>query len=85
MRILGIRKRHLFKTNVILRSANRKAMNVLGIIPVEIESMSDNKETKVENKTIIYVVEELITTFISKDTLADLNCIPRYFTQSSPR
>ena len=83
--ILGIRKRHLFQTNVILRTANRKTMTVLGVVPVEIETMSADMETRVKTHTILYVVEELKSTFISKDTLTELGCIPSYFPMPPPR
>ena len=60
-------------------------MTVLGVVPVEVTSMSADRETRVKKNTIIYVVEELKNMFISKEQLADLSCIPPYFPQSSPR
>ena len=60
-------------------------MTVLGIVPVEVETISADRETRVKRNTILYVVEELKCTFISKATLEDLCCIPPYFPQPSPR
>ena len=83
--IFGLRRRHLIPTKAILRTANRKALTVLGIIPVEIETMSADKETRVKVKAMWYVVEELRCTIISKVTLEDLDIISKYFPQPSPR
>ena len=49
----------MIPTKAILRTANRKALTVLGIIPVEIETMSADKETQVKAKIMLYVIEEL--------------------------
>ena len=59
----------MIPTNAILRTANRKALTVLGTIPVEIETMSADKETRVKAKLMLYVIEELKSTLISKVTL----------------
>ena len=83
--IFGLRRRHLIPTKAILRTANRKALTVLGIIPVEIETMSADKETRVKAKIMLYVVEELRSTLISKVTLQNLDIISKYFPQPSPR
>ena len=37
--MLGLRRRHLVPTKVILRTANMKALTVLGIIPVKVETI----------------------------------------------
>ena len=57
--MFGIRRRHLFPTSVILRTANRKALTVLGIVLVEVETISADGETRVKGNTMLYVVEEL--------------------------
>ena len=71
----------MIPTKAILRTANIKALTVLGIIPVEIETMSADKETQVKAKIMLYVVEELRYTIISKVTLEDLDIILKYFPQ----
>ena len=49
----------MFPTSVILRTANRKALTVLGIVLVEVETISADGETRVKGNTMLYVVEEL--------------------------
>ena len=83
--MLGIKRRHLFPTSVILRTANRKVLTVLGIVPVQVETISADRETRVKVNTMLYVVEELKCTFISKATLEDLGSIQKYFPRPSPR
>ena len=75
----------MIPTKAILRTANIKVLTVLGIIPVEKETMSADKETQVKAKIMLYVVEELRYTIISKVTLEALDIILKYFPQPSPR
>ena len=56
LRILGIKRRQLFQTNVMLRTTNGKGMTVLGVLPVEVETRSVDRETKVKAKTLLYVL-----------------------------
>ena len=44
--IFGLRRRHLIPTKAILRTANIKALTVLGIIPVEVETIVDKDKVK---------------------------------------
>ena len=51
LRSLGIKRRQLFQTNVMLRTTNGKGMTVLGV-----ETRSVDRETKVKAKTLLYVL-----------------------------
>ena len=75
----------MFPTSVILRTANRKALTVLGIVPVQVETISADRETRVKVNTMLYVVEELKCTFISNAILEDQGSIQKYFPRPSPR
>ena len=62
---------------MILRTANRKALTVLGIVPVQVETISADRETRVKVNTMLYVVEELKCTFISNAILEDQDSIQK--------
>ena len=57
---------------------------MLGLVPVIIGTMSADKETVVKEKVMFYVVKELQSIFLSKDTLVDIRIIPTYFPLPSP-
>ena len=57
----------------------------MGLVPVIIGTMSADKETVVKEKFMFYVVKELQSIFLSKDTLVDMRIIPTYFPLPSPR
>ena len=48
---------------------------MLGLVPVIIGTMSADKETVVKEKVMFYVVKELQSIFLSKDTLVDMRII----------
>ena len=58
---------------------------MLGLVPVIIGMMSADKETVVKEKVMFYVVKELQSIFLSKDTLVDMRLIPTYFPLLSQR
>ena len=76
LKMLGIGRRLLLPTTTILRTANKQRLTVLGAIPVTIATMSVDKETVVKERVLIYVVKELQSIFLSKDTLVEMIIIP---------
>ena len=75
----------LLPTTTILHTANKQRLTVLGAIPVTISTMSVDKETFVNERVLIYMVKELQSIFLSKDTLVEMRIIPPYFPLPSPR
>ena len=58
---------------------------MLGTIPVTVSTKSVDKETGVTERVLIYVVKELKSIFLSKDTLVEMSVIPPYFPMPPPR
>ena len=48
----------------------------MGTIPVTVSTKSVDKETVVTERVLIYVVKELKSIFLSKDTLVEMSVIP---------
>ena len=57
----------------------------MGTVPVIISTKSVDKETVVKERVLIYVVKELQSIFLSKDTLVEMSIIPPYFPLPPPR
>ena len=74
----------LLPTSTILRTANKQRLTVLGTIPVTVSTKSVDKETVVTERVLIYVVKELKSIFLSKDTLVEMSVIPPYFPMPPP-
>ena len=85
LKMLGIGRRALLPTSTILRTANKQRLTVLGTIPVTVSTKSVDKETVVTERVLIYVVKELRSIFLSKDTLVEMSVIPPYFPMPPPR
>merc|ERR1712215_508988 len=85
LNMLGIGRRVLLPTSTILRTANKQILTVLGTIPVTVSTKSVDKETVVTERVLIYVVKELKSIFLSKDTLVEMSVIPPYFPMPPPR
>ena len=83
--MLGIGKRALLPTSTILRTANKQRLTVLGTVPVIISTKSVDKETVVKERVLIYVVKELQSIFLSKDTLVEKSIISPYFPLPPPQ
>ena len=78
MRELGLKKSELLPTSTTLFTADRKALTVLGAVPVNISAVCENVGT-VTTKQILYIVEELTSVFLSKDALSDMGIITKDF------
>ena len=85
LNMLGIGRRVLLPTSTILRTANKQILTVLGTIPVTVSTKSVDKETVVTERVLMYVVKELKSIFLSKDTLVEMSVIPPYFPMPPPR
>ena len=83
--MLGIGRQVLLPTSTILRTANKQRLTVLGTVPVTISTKSVDKETVVKERVLIYVVKELQSIFLSKDTLVEMSIIPPFFPLPPPR
>ena len=57
---------------------------MLGVVPVTIGTTSADKETVVKERVIVYMVKELQSIFLSKDTLVEMRTIPPYFPLPPP-
>ena len=75
----------LLSTSTIMRTANKQRLTVLGTVPVTVSTKSVDKETVVKERVLIYVVKELQSIFLSKDTLVEMSIIPPYFPLPPPR
>ena len=62
----------------------RLRFTVLGTVPVTVSTKSVDKETVVKERVLIYVVKELQSIFLSKDTLVEMSIIPPYFPLPQP-
>ena len=82
--MLGIGRRALLPTSTILRTANKQRLTMLGTVPVTVSTKSVDKETVVQERVLIYVVKELQSIFLSKDTLVEMSVIPPYFSMPPP-
>ena len=78
MQDLGLTKSELLPTSTTLYTADRKSLNVLGAVPVDITAVCEDGAT-VSTKEILYVAEELTSVFLSKDALCNMNIIPSNF------
>ena len=85
LKMMGIGRQLLLPTSTVLCTANKQRLTVLGLVPLIIGTMSADKETVVKEKVMFYVVKELQSIFLSKDTLVDMRIIPTYFPLLSPR
>ena len=85
MKSLGLVQEHLLPTNLTLVAANRKSLSVLGAVPVMLEVMSVDGSTPVMIRDLMYVVEELKHTYISRDALEGLGSVNKYFPLPPPR
>ena len=76
----------LLLTSTILCMANNKhRLTVMGTVPVIISTKSVDKETVVKERVLIYMVKEMQSIFLSKDTLVEMIIIPPYFPLPPPR
>ena len=75
----------LLLTSTILCMANKHRLTVLGTVPVIISTKSVDKETVVKERVLIYMVKEMQSIFLSKDTLVEMIIIPPYFPLPPPR
>ena len=73
LKMLGIGSRVLLPTSTILRTANKQRLTVLGTIPVTVSTKSVDKETVVTERVLIYMVKELKSIFLNKDTLVEIS------------
>ena len=85
MRSLGLVREQLLPTNLTLVAANRKSLSVLGAVPILLEVMSVDGSTPVVIRDLMYVVEEVRHTYISRDALEGLGSVNKYFPLPPPR
>ena len=54
---------------------NKHWLTVMGTVPVIISTKSVDKETVVKERVLIYMVKEMQSIFLSKDTLVEISII----------
>ena len=85
MKSLGLVREQLLPTNLTLVAANRKSLSVLGAVPILLEVMSVDGSTPIMIRDLMYVVEEIRHTYISRDALEGLGSVNKYFPLPPPR
>ena len=78
---LGVSKADLIETDVCLYAANRKKLNILGVLPVLVSSSRVGTGERVETKQLLYIGEELGKLYVSREALQALGSIPSCFPQ----
>ena len=73
------------ETEVRLFAANKKQLTVLGALPVHIKVKSADGTSEISMRDLLYVVEELADSYLSRETLVGLGSIPEYFPMPPPR
>ena len=85
MQDLGWKVSDLLETEVRLFAANKKQLTVLGALPVHIKVKSADGTSEISMRDLLYVVEELAASYLSRETLVGLGPIPEYFPMPLPR
>ena len=78
MQDLGLNLSELMPTTTTLFTADKKSLNVLGAVPVNISAVCENGGTD-STKEVLYLVEELTSVFLSKDAISNMGIIPKDF------
>ena len=70
---LGLKSENLCPTNIVIRTANRTPMSILGMFPATIQVVGcpERKSTQV-----IYIAKEVKDMYISRRTLQELGSLP---------
>jgi hypothetical protein len=78
MQEMGLKLEQLLPTNLTLFTADKKSLTVLGAVPVIISVQCEDGGTAT-TRDLLYIVEELSSVFISRDTLSNLGIIGKEF------
>ena len=74
----GVRKSDLIQSKVILFAADRRRLKIHGFIPVVIRTKRSDR-TMAETRQLLYFVEGLTMTFMSREALESLGSISTHF------
>ena len=74
MRLLGLEERNLIKTEMVIRVASDKTLEVMGFVPVTMQVMGHKEKTSMQ---ALYITRELTKLFISLTCLLEQGCLPQ--------
>ena len=79
LQAMGVSKTDLLETDVCLYAADRKKLNIIGVLPVLVSSRRVGTGEVVETRQLLYIVEELGKLYLSREALQALGSIPSCF------
>ena len=81
MEKMGLKKSTVLKSNLKLYAADKRQLDIVGCVPVNISTKQEDEVITI--KEILYFVNGLDKTFISKDALVALGAVPQKFPRVS--